>query len=670
MEEATRRHPLRRCCRRLGPSGMRRLKTPERRDPLADVGSRLVCEFGGTLIVCLSYALVEPASRPVALACAVTALVYAGSHVSGGHFNPAVTVATWIAGRQEQNFVNTLFHVAVQIAGAVTASKLAKSLALEDPGSAGSSCAAPYPQVPVEACVQMSNCTSCPGVLLGNPTSATDCASAAGCAYTASVDPNTSFAAEVIGVAVLCFVMLHTTTTRATANNSFFGIAAGCSVLSALTAFGGLSGGAFNPAVAMLYVSYPASSTLPSEGIGRFWSAGLLGAAVASVLFRATALASEFRKADTRISYRYHGSCGKTISDKLGRYIMEAVGTMYLALVVSTMRAASDNSSTAAPSTQPFAALALGAAYTAMVSAGGHSSGGHYSPALSVAVMIRGMPLLCTHDMPHVMGIVRTIIYVGVQVLGGCCGGWIARYLGHSGCLMPPAAAFLSNGNLNAGPVWAAEALGSAVLVVVVCHVATLTATTGNSYFSIAAGLALAVCTMVFSGISGGVFNPAIALGLGATMPTPSGCADYMWIYVGASFLGAVGGVALFALTSGGTGLCEMYADGGENKEGRRFGLHVRYGFSSGVPMQLVQPANRYATVSTESAEMCYACVSVCVALVCICCVRVHAQLGDFLVEDRFIDGPMVATMPGAAHDRRTPEEEREEVSESEADEP
>ncbi len=57
---------------------MQRLRTPERRDPLADVGSRLVFEFGGTFFLCLSYALVEPSSRPVSVACAVTALVYAG----------------------------------------------------------------------------------------------------------------------------------------------------------------------------------------------------------------------------------------------------------------------------------------------------------------------------------------------------------------------------------------------------------------------------------------------------------------------------------------------------------------------------------------------------------------------------------------------------------------
>lgn len=54
-----------------------------------------------------------------------------------------------------------------------------------------------------------------------------------------------------------------------------------------------------------------------------------------------------------------------------------------------------------------------------------------------------------------------------------------------------------------------------------------------------------------------------------------------------------------------------------------------------------------------------------CVLLLSACFVCAHVQLGDFLVEDRFIDGPMVATMPGAAHDRKTPEEEREEVADT-----
>ena len=559
---------------------MQRLRTPERRDPLADVGSRLVFEFGGTFFLCLSYALVEPAARPVAVSCAVTALVYAGGHVSGGHCNPAVTVATWLAARQEQNFVNTAFYLGTQIAAAVAASKVAGLLALVQPGSAGSSCAAPYPQVPsvAGACVQTSSCTACPGVVGLEVVTAADCASNTGCTYTPAVNATTSFAAEVIGVAVLCFVMLHTTTTRATANNSFFGIAAGFSVLSAMTTFGSLSGGAFNPAIAMLYVAYPASAgaTLPNDGIGRFWSAGMLGAAIASVLFRITAVASEFRKADAGISYRYQRKCGARISSYLGHYLMEVIGTTYLALVVSTMRAASDNNSSAAPSTQPLAALSLGAAYTAMVSAGGHSSGGHYSPSLSVADMIRNNSCIVDEG-SNAFGIVRTVIYVGMQVFGAVCGGWIARYLGQSGCLMPPSTA-ISGGSLNAGPVWAAEALGSGLLVFVVCHVATLRSTTGNSYFSVAAGFALAVCTMMFSGISGGVFNPAIALGLGMTMTTAdeAKCTDYMWIYAAASSLGAVGGVALFALTAGGTGLFEMDADGGERKSARRFGLHVR----------------------------------------------------------------------------------------------
>ena len=97
--------------------------------------------------------------------------------MSGGHCNPAVTVATWLAARQEQNFVNTAFYVGTQIAAAVAASRVAGLLALVQPGSAGSSCAAPYPQVPsaTGACVQTSDCTTCPDVDLQ------DCANAAGC---------------------------------------------------------------------------------------------------------------------------------------------------------------------------------------------------------------------------------------------------------------------------------------------------------------------------------------------------------------------------------------------------------------------------------------------------------------------------------------------------------
>lgn len=575
---------------------MQRLRTPLRRDPLADVGSRLTFEFVGTFFLCLCYALVEPGSRPVALACAATALAYAGAHVSGGHCNPAVTVATFLAARQEQNFVNTLLYMGAQIAAAVTASKVAQLLVLVKPGSAGGSCAAPYPQVPKEACVQASDCSDCSGISLGTDASANECATA-GCVYTAPVDSSASFAAEVIGVVVLCFVMLHTTATRATANNSFFGIAAGFSVLSAMTTLGSLGGGAFNPAVAMLYVSYSPSTTLPHDGIGRFWTTGLLGALIASLLFRITALASEFRRVDTGISYRYQGELGKKISAYLGHYFMEGIGTTYLALVVSIMRAATDNKSSSAPSTEPLAALSLGAAYTAMVSAGGHSSGGHYSPSLSVAIMIRsmrvfrcaddhsdedsspGQPPPLPHDTPRGLGMMRTIVFVGVQIFGGFCGGWIARYLGHSGCLMPPSAARGEDGSLNnPGAVWLAEALGSGLLVFVVCHVATITSTVGNSYFSMAAGFALAMCTMVFSGISGGAFNPAIALGLGATMTTVGGepaCTDYMWGYIGIEFLGAVGGAMLFALTAGATGLSEFDADGGERPDTRRYSLHV-----------------------------------------------------------------------------------------------
>ena len=49
-------------------------------------------------------------------------------------------------------------------------------------------------------------------------------------------------------------------------------------------------------------------------------------------------------------------------------------------------------------------------------------------------------------------------------------------------------------------------------------------------------------------------------------------CDEWVWVYIGASFLGAAGGIVLFFFTTGGTGLCEMHADG----EKRRYALHVR----------------------------------------------------------------------------------------------
>jgi aquaporin Z len=62
------------------------------------------------------------------------------------------------------------------------------------------------------------------------------------------------------------------------------------------------------------------------------------------------------------------------------RYAAEAIGTFFL---VFTVGAAVGGGS-------PLAPLAIGAVLMVMVYAGGHLSGGHYNPAVTLAVLVRG----------------------------------------------------------------------------------------------------------------------------------------------------------------------------------------------------------------------------------------------------------------------------------------
>ena len=62
---------------------------------------------------------------------ALATMIYSLGHVSGGHFNPAVTIGFWVTKRQ--NTIDTLSYWAAQILGAVAASFLLKALVPADP---------------------------------------------------------------------------------------------------------------------------------------------------------------------------------------------------------------------------------------------------------------------------------------------------------------------------------------------------------------------------------------------------------------------------------------------------------------------------------------------------------------------------------------------------------
>ena len=200
------------------------------------------------------------------------------------------------------------------------------------------------------------------------------------------------------------------------------------------------------------------------------------------------------------------------------RLLAEFIGTFFLVFTVC----AAVNPKTGAG---PLAPLAIGSVLMAMVFAGGHVSGGHYNPAVSLAVMIRGK-----------LAISEWLAYTIAQLGAGAVGGLVASGLvgrGHP----------VATG--STGKILTVEFLFTFALAYVVLNVTTARTNEGNSYFGLAIGFTVAAGGLAAGAISGGAFNPAVAFGVSL-----AGILRWsaIWIYLIASVTG--GGLAAFAFLS------------------------------------------------------------------------------------------------------------------------
>jgi aquaporin Z len=100
----------------------------------------------------------------------------------------------------------------------------------------------------------------------------------------ANFDTVRALVSEFLFTFALCFVVLNVATTKQTAGNSYFGWAIGFTVLAGAYAVGVISGGAFNPAVALGITILHLSSW---ANLWVFIIANFLGAAAAAYLFKA-----------------------------------------------------------------------------------------------------------------------------------------------------------------------------------------------------------------------------------------------------------------------------------------------------------------------------------------------------------------------------------------------
>lgn len=198
---------------------------------------KYLVEFVGTLffVLTIGFTVIEPgagAMAPLAIGSALMVMIYAGGHISGGHYNPAVTLAVWLRGRCASS----------DVPGYMIAQFLAAAIA---------------------ALIVL--------FVKGNP----------------SVQPATpnvinALIVEFLFTFALCYVVLNVATSKDTSGNSFYGLAIGFTVLIGAYSVGAISGGAFNPAVAVGITVMGLSSV---ANIWIFLLANFVGGALAAVTF-------------------------------------------------------------------------------------------------------------------------------------------------------------------------------------------------------------------------------------------------------------------------------------------------------------------------------------------------------------------------------------------------
>lgn len=201
------------------------------------------------------------------------------------------------------------------------------------------------------------------------------------------------------------------------------------------------------------------------------------------------------------------------------KYATEFIGTFFLVLTVGCTGIA------AGPGV--IAPLAIGSVLMVMIYAGGHISGGHYNPAVTLGVFLRGK---CP------------AIDVGPYMIAQLAGAAAAA----AAVLFFKTGEVASAFNAPIAPAFAAEFLFTFALVYVVLNVATAKANTGNSFFGLAIGFTVLAGAFAVGDVSGGAFNPAVAVGASAMGLLPWA---NIWLYLVAELAaGAVAALVFNAL--------------------------------------------------------------------------------------------------------------------------
>jgi len=425
--------------------------------------AKYVAEFVGTYLLVFTVGCNVLSGSPVwaatSIACVLMVSIYALGGVSGANFNPAVSVTLGLSNKLEWKEVG--IYCVVQIIAGICA---------------GLSYGALFFKV-------------------------------------FNLEPQPGFGwweaalAEVLYTFMLCFVVLNVATAGKNAGNQFFGLAIGFVIIAGGYAAGGISGGAFNPAVAL-------GIDVSSAGLGFGWGFAytgyeLIGAALASALFRVV-------RPD-----EFGGEANYSLGTKL---VSEFIGTFYLVLTVGLNVLGKS----------PAPVWSIAASLMCMIYALGNCSGAHFNPAVTLALLASGR---------NIIPATEALAYMGVQILGGICAAYMYAAMHHGATF-----ALAPGPGFNFGHAAMAEIIFTFVLCYVVLCVASVKEPSKDMF-----GLAIASCVTAggyaIGAVSGGSLNPAVSFGISSANIINEGKFYNCLIYSAYEFIGAGAAAGIFHVT-------------------------------------------------------------------------------------------------------------------------
>jgi len=400
--------------------------------------------------------------RGASAGCVLMVLTYALAPVSGAHFNPAVSFSLGLLRKME--WLTVALYCAVQLAAGVAAAFCCGAL--------------------FEGWVELS------------PAHGHGWASACAC--------------EALYTCLICFVVLNVAASDANADRQFYGVAIGCAVIAGTYGAGAISGGCFNPAVAIAVDL----GGMRCEWCIPYTMAELAGATAAACLYAALrpeelegAVAEDEDLPEPGIK---------------AKFLSEFVGTFFLVLTVG-LNVLTDS---------PAAAFSIAASLACMVFALGDLSEAHFNPAVTMAVYAI-----------QKIDVQTGLVYGVAQFAGAAVAGLTYVAICGRDFALGPAA----------GWSWTGVAAAETVFTFLVCFVVLSVTMSSKHRLSELYGLVIALCVVAggfaAGGVSGGSLNPAVSFGVAVG---DRGASTYQaLLYAGFEFLSSVFAASAYMVTQG-----------------------------------------------------------------------------------------------------------------------